>query len=140
MFTFYKEIYQKYGFYDYDLAWHSDDRAWLDFSEFKSIYTINTSYVIFRLSEFNISRGNFKTRQKQESSLLFYKYMIGQHLFKFKNYQRRALLLYYEQLVYKNKQANFFFWLSTFLLFMRSFYIIQGLKFTRRFLIHLKHV
>lgn len=139
-YVFKRSIYKKYGFYDYDLAWHSDDRAWFDFSEFKYIYSINTSYVIFRLSEFNISRGNFKTRQKQESSLKFYKYIINKHLFKFKNYQKKALLLYYEQLVYKNKQADFFFWLSTFLLFVRSFYFIQGLKFTRRLLIHLKHV
>lgn len=139
-YVFKRSIYKKYSFYNYDLAWHSDDRAWFDFSEFKYIYTINTSSINFRLSQFNISRENFMISQKQDATLMFYRYIIRQHLFRFKSFQRKALLLNYEQLVYKRNQADFLFWLSTFLLFLRSFYFIQGVKFTRRFLIHLKYV
>ena len=52
-YIFSRSMYNKYGFYDYPLAWNSDDRAWLDFSDNKPIYSINESIVFFRLSEYH---------------------------------------------------------------------------------------
>lgn len=137
-YIFKKSIYQKYGFYDYELAWHSDDRAWLEFSESKYIYSINSSNVTFRFSSENISRGNYKINEKQKIALQFYKFIIFKYFNKLKRYQRKYLLLYYEQLVYKNKRATFSFWLHLFLLFISKGYFIQSIKFTRRLFIFLK--
>jgi hypothetical protein len=135
---FKKSSFFKYGFHNYNLAWHADDRAWLDFSEFKYIYSINSSYVIFRLSQENISRSGYKIQEKQQVSYLFFKFIINNYFYKFKRHQQIFLLLYFEQLVYKNKKTSFYFWLSHFFLFLISFNIAQSIKFTRRFLIHLK--
>ena len=38
-YIFKKEVFNQYKFVNYPLAWHSDDKAWLDFSENKPIYT-----------------------------------------------------------------------------------------------------
>lgn len=133
-YIFKKSAYKKFGFYNYDLAWYSDDRAWLEFSEFNFVYSINSSQVCFRLSEENISRCNYKIKEKQKATFQFYNYLIINHINKFKRYQRKYLLLHYEQLVYKNKRVTFSFWILLFLLFLGNFHIIQSLKFTRRFI------
>jgi len=138
-YIFKRSSYEKFGFYNYELAWYADDRAWLEFSEFKHIYSINTSYVIFRLSNENISRANYKIKEKQKATLQFYKFLLGKHFNRFKRYQRKDLLLYYEQLVYKNKEVTFAFWLLLSLLFLVCFYPLQSIKFSRRFLIHLRN-
>ncbi len=137
-YIFKKSSYDKYGFHHYDLAWHSDDRAWLEFSEFKHIYTINSSFVTFRSSQENISRANYKVEEKQQVVFLFFKFVLDRYFYQFNRFQQKYLLLYFEQLVYRNRKANFYFWLSHFSLFLISFHFIQSVKFTRRFLIHLK--
>lgn len=136
-YIFKKDAYHKYGFYNYNLAWHADDRAWLEFSDFKEIYTINSSYLSFRLSEENISRANYKTEIKEQAKIKFFKDFIVRNLFKFRRNQRENLLLYYEQMIYLTNRVNFRFWLCQFLLFLINFNFIQSIKFTRRLLIHL---
>ena len=136
-YVFKKSSYLKYGFHNYNLAWYADDRAWLEFSEFKYIYTINSCYVIFRLSHENISRSGYKILEKQQVTYMFFKFVINDYFYKFKRHQQEKILLYFEQLVYKNSKASFYFWLSHFFLFLISFHFIQSIKFTKRFLIHL---
>lgn len=136
-YIFRKDAYQKYGFYNYDLAWHADDRAWMEFSDFKDIYSINSSYLSFRLSNENISRANYKTEIKEQAKIKFFKDFILKNLFKFNRNQRENLLLYYEQMIYLGNRVNFRFWLRQFLLFLINFNFIQSIKFTRRLLIHL---
>lgn len=136
-YIFKKKAYQKYGFYNYELAWYADDRAWLEFSEFKEIYSINSSYLSFRLSEENISRANYKMEIKGQSTIKFFKEFLMKNLLKFKRDQRHDLLLYYEQIIYKQDRVNFTFWIDLFLLFIINRDFLQSLKFTRRLLIHL---
>ena len=136
-YIFKKSAYRKYGFYNYDLAWYADDRAWLEFSEFNDIYSINSSYLSFRLSDENISRANFKIEIKEQTKIKFFKDFILKNLFKFRRNQRENLLLYYEQMIYLNNKVNFRFWLRQFLLFLINFNFIQSVKFTRRLLIRL---
>lgn len=136
-YIFKKSAYQKYGFYNYELAWYADDRAWLEFSGFKEIYTINSSYLSFRLSGENISRANYKIEIKEQTKIKFFKDFILKNLFKFRRNQRENLLLHYEQMIYLNNKVNFRFWLRQFLLFLINFNFIQSVKFTRRLLIHL---
>lgn len=137
-YIFKRNQYKKFGFYNYDLAWFADDRALLEFSEFKNIYSINNAFVSFRLSDENISRANYKSHEKQILRLQFFKFIVSKHLNKFKRYQQRSFLLHYEQLIYINKSVNFYFWLLVLLSFLKIFYFIQGIKFTRRVLIHLR--
>lgn len=136
-YIFNRKVYQKYGFFNYDLAWYSDDRAWLEFSESNFIYTINSSQIKFRLSNQNISRATYKIHEKNQIKLQFFNFLIFDFLKNFNRYQRKYLLLHYEQLIYKNQRLKFRIWFSIFLLFFKNFYIIQSIKFTRRVLIHL---
>ncbi|MBP2283045.1 glycosyltransferase involved in cell wall biosynthesis [Flavobacterium sp. CG_23.5] len=136
-YVFKKSTYEQYGFFNYALAWHSDDRAWLEFSEFKYIYSINTAQVYFRLSEENISRSDFKIKEKNQASLAFYNFLIFIHIYKFKRLQRKELLLVYEQFIYKINKVNFSFFVSVFTLLFINLYFVQSLKFARRLLIHL---
>lgn len=61
-YVFKKTEYKKYGFYNYDLAWFSDDRAWLEISENKYIYSINSAlvYFVLLLAYLNTLLVNFK--------------------------------------------------------------------------------
>jgi glycosyltransferase involved in cell wall biosynthesis len=136
-YVFKKSSYLRYGFFDYPMAWHSDDRAWLELSEFKYIYSINSAPVYFRLSEENISRSDFMIKEKNEATLSFYNFIVFKHIFKFKRYQRKELFLIYEQFVYRINQVNFNFFFRVFALLFVNFYFLQSLKFTRRLLIHL---
>ena len=56
-------VYKKYGFRDYPLAWCSDDMAWLEFSEGKNIVSCNEAYVKIRVYSRSIS-GSFDNRKK----------------------------------------------------------------------------
>jgi glycosyltransferase involved in cell wall biosynthesis len=136
-YIFRKSKYLRYGFFDYFLAWHSDDRAWLEFSEFKYIYSINTAHVCFRLSEENISRNDFMIKEKNQATLAFYNFIIFKHILKFKRFQRKELLLVYEQFIYKINKVNFSFFVRVFALLFINLYFVQSIKFARRLLIHL---
>lgn len=139
-YVFKKSMYLRYGFFDYRLGWHSDDRAWLEFSQFKNIYTINSASVCFRLSEENISRSDFMIKEKNQATLAFYNFVMFKHILKFKRFQRKELLLVYEQFIYKINRENFSFFIRVFTLLFFNLYFIQSIKFIRRLLIHLnKH-
>lgn len=137
-YIFRNEAYLKYKFHDYDLAWYADDRAWLEFSNFGLIYTINSSHLSIGLSEENISRATYKIEIKQQVKVAFFKEFVLKNLFKFKRKQRYDLLLYYEQIIYMGNCISFGFWIRLTSLFLINFYIIQSIKFTRRVLIQLK--
>ncbi len=94
-YVFSKKSYEKYGFYDYPLAWNSDDRAWLDFSEDKPIYSINEGLVCVRLSNLNITGKNDNFQFKNESSVAFYKFLIENKLKNFKKYDRIKIIRKY---------------------------------------------
>ncbi|MGZ8546768.1 MAG: hypothetical protein ACXWVU_05170 [Sulfuricurvum sp.] len=63
---------KKKRFQDYPLAWHSDDRAWLEFSDYKTIFTTNEAIVSFRVSSESISgkEGNLTLKRKQKDCFL----------------------------------------------------------------------
>jgi hypothetical protein len=107
--------YQKYGFFDYPLAWNSDDRAWLDFSDNKPIFTINSSIVFVRISTLNISGRNDNNLKKSLSEVGFYKLIISSRLQIYKRDQRLRLLRKYRKEIQKSRNLNFFDW--SFLMF-----------------------
>lgn len=84
-YVFSKKSYEKYGFYNYPLAWNSDDRAWLDFSDGKPVYSINEAVVCSRLSTINITGKKDNLVLKNESLVQFYQFLIQN---KFKHYTK----------------------------------------------------
>jgi glycosyltransferase involved in cell wall biosynthesis len=136
-YIFKRRVYEKYGFYNYNLAWYADDRAWLEFSDSNAIYSINSSMVKFRLSTENISRVEYKENEKKGSKFQFFVFIIFKFLGEFSREQRKYLLLYYEQMVYSVNKATFYFWLAMSWMFLKNLFFIQSIKFTRRVLIHL---
>ncbi|MNQ35097.1 Glycosyl transferase family 2 [compost metagenome] len=133
-YIFSKESFLKYRFYDYPLAWNSDDRAWLDFSDNKPIFTINDSIVYVRLSDLNISGKQDNNFAKSLSVISFFKFLIKKKLSLYKNEEREKILRFYENEINKKRNLKISEWL--FLLFFYSkyldFYSIK--KFTKRFL------
>jgi glycosyltransferase involved in cell wall biosynthesis len=91
-YVFSKSSYLANGFRNYPLAWHSDDMAWLDFSEEKPIYTINESHVLVRMSSFNISGILDNHLQKEGASSAFLKDLVVRKLRLFNKIQKRELL------------------------------------------------
>lgn len=75
-FIFRYSQYKKYKFKDYPLAWTSDDRAIIDFSEGGNIYSINEAKVYFRKSSFHITSMNDNIIEKQKAHLKSLKELI----------------------------------------------------------------
>lgn len=115
-YIFSKKSYLKYGFYDYPLAWNSDDRAWLDFSDGKPIFSINTAFVYFRLSSLNISGRRDNLIFKNKSEIEFYKFIVFKKLKFYNNEQKLRLLRRYqaETREYKSISIKDFFTLLYF--------------------------
>jgi hypothetical protein len=87
------ESYKKFQFYDFPLAWHSDDRAWLEFSNFNNIYTINNVLVSIRVTDQSITGNKNNQLLKNKARYLFLKDVVYHKLSYFKNYQKKELLL-----------------------------------------------
>ena len=106
-YIFQKRAYEKYNFFDFPLAWHSDDRAWLEFSENKLIYSINDPCVFIRNSHLNISGKTDNEQQKYEASQAFYRYLLLQQLPNYKKDQRLVLINLYRNLIKRTRKLSF---------------------------------
>lgn len=117
-YIFSREAYLKFGFYNYPLAWNSDDRAWLDFSDGKLIFSINEGFVYFRLSTLNVSGREDNLRLKNQSEIEFYKFIVFKKLKYYNKEQKLRLLRRYQAEIrkYKNLTIKDFFTLLYFYL------------------------
>jgi len=134
-YIFTKRAYTTYGFYDYPLAWYSDDRAWIDFSEQKNIYTINESFVFIRFSEMNISGRQDNTVLKKKAKEQFFGDYILKKVALFSKKERLALLLLYEVAIKDQRKLVLKEWLRLGKLYALNFTPISFLKLIRRFFI-----
>ncbi|AZA91994.1 Glycosyl transferase family 2 [Chryseobacterium nakagawai] len=78
--------YQKYKFKELPLAWHTDDLAVLEFSDFGSVYFINHAQTFVRISSASISGDVENTtyqEQKTEARYQFFGYLITAYYDKF---------------------------------------------------------
>ncbi len=73
---FKKEKVDTIQFKDFPLAWHSDVLAVLEFTQFKTIYTINEALVYFRLSGKNITSKTDDLGLKNRATFSFYSYLL----------------------------------------------------------------
>lgn len=136
---FRRDAYEKFGFRDFPLGWGADNFAWLDFTQFGTIYSINSATAFFRISDANISRGGYKENLKQETKYQYFKLVIEEYLDRFEINQRLPLLLFYEQVVYNSNQNSlgYYIKMNKFLFKERAY--LQLVKFLRRFIIsHIK--
>jgi glycosyltransferase involved in cell wall biosynthesis len=94
-YIFSRRAYEKYGFYNYPLAWNSDDRAWLDFSEDKPIYSINEALIYPRMSNLNITGKSDNWKLKNKSSATFYHFLILEKLKQYSKYESIKIIRKY---------------------------------------------
>ena len=94
-YIFLKSSYRKYGFFPYPLAWHSDDRAWLEFSESNKIFSINDSKVYIRISPIAISGSKVNLTEKRIARNQFFKYLVNSRLSKLNNTEKKEIVRSY---------------------------------------------
>lgn len=133
-YVFSKKAYLKYGFYDYEYAWHSDDKAWLDFADGFPIYSINESIVRVRISHLSISGKSDNRYGKYLSSIDFYRYIISEKMQNCNKKQRLRILSHYEHAIKRIRNPNLREWLSLVLLYLKNYDAIEFKKFTKRFI------
>lgn len=109
-YIFSKSKFQKFGFTDYPLAWHSDDIAWLNFSDDKPIYSINCSLVEIRVSNLSLSGLKNNIDFKKEASFKFYRDLTKYKLYSFSKKQRLELLMEYESSIKRIRKVNLKEW------------------------------
>lgn len=118
---FSRASYNKYGFHDYPLAWNSDDRAWLDFSDGKPIYSINNSIVYVRISDLNISGRDDNKVLKNKSVKSFYRHIVLTKLKFFDKEQRYRLLKRYFKEIKSSKNLSLQEWGTLLFAVIRNF-------------------
>lgn len=105
-YVFSKKSYEKFGFYNYPLAWNSDDRAWLDFSDDKPIYSINEALVCSRLSAINITGKKDNLVLKNASLVQFYKFLIQNKFKHYAKFDRVKIIRQYHHILKSTKKLD----------------------------------
>lgn len=108
-YFFKRNSYLQYGFKDYPLGWYSDDIAWLEFSNFQNIYSINDANVLIRVSEKSISGQSNNHLQKSQAAYMFYYTLSNKYLSHFSKQQRLKCIARVEREYFKNKSFSLFF-------------------------------
>ena len=111
-YVFSRFMYEEHRFKEYPLAWNSDDTAWIDFSGEKPIFTINESIVYIRMSTLNISGKSDNLKLKNESQLLFFKYILFKKTRLFNTEQLNNFALKYEFEILKERNLSIREWIS----------------------------
>lgn len=134
---FKRKVYLKHGFKTYPLAWHSDDYAWLTFTENKPIYCINEAFLKICVSSESISGNNKNLSSKNLAESLFFRDLIQEKLYLFSKQQRLELLYYAEISFKKSGKLSYSQWNLLAMNYFNNFSLIPIIKFSRRILIHL---
>lgn len=134
-YLFLRKNYEKYGFYNYPLAWHSDDRAWIEFSDSKPVYSIIDSIVYIRLSEQSITGKKDNFLLKNQVTIDFLKFLWNKNAFK-KN-QNLLLMYRYEVEIKKYRKLFFIEWRNLVYHYLLNFDFVAFMKFVRRLIVSL---
>ncbi|WP_264554530.1 hypothetical protein [Flavobacterium sp. N1946] len=137
--VFSKVSFFQYGFQDYPLAWCSDDRAWLDFSKEKPVFSINQSVVYVRISESSISGKSDNINKKQEATVEFFRFIILNKLKFYNKSQRKRLLDRYEISIKKMRKIHLSEWFIIMFLYLNYFDSNSLKKVIRRFVKSIKY-
>lgn len=134
-YIFKKEIYLEKGFKNFPLAWHSDDYAWLSFSDNKPIFTINNAIVFIRIFYESISGKKDNLEKKNKAEAQFFLEIIKTKLAMFDKLRRLELLYQTEISLLKVKKISQYEWLILAKAGLNNFSVTYSLKFFRRYLI-----
>lgn len=93
--------YKKYRFKNYKLAWSSDDRAIIDFSDKKPIFSTD-AIVYVRMSDLNISGGTDNIQEKISGRLLGTHELIKDYKSEMSSTQMKIFIGLYENLIYRS--------------------------------------
>ena len=131
-YIFRRSCYNQYKFTDFPLAWHADDKAWLDFSQGGVLYGCNDAIVQVRLSSENISGKKDNIISKRNARLLFLEDIIQNKWDYFSKEQKKAFLFDFGMVM---KEVNAVTFQRVFLVFtkfclMGDFY--NAFRFMRR--------
>lgn len=130
---FKKNVYAKYGFKNYPLAWYSDDYAWLSFAEKKPIYCINSGVVKIHISSESISGSDKDLNLKNLAAAQFHLDVVKTKLPLFSRAQRIKLLYQTEIWILKTNKISTTEWKVLGKAYFANFSTIAVLKFIRRF-------
>lgn len=131
---FRKSAYDELGFKEYGLAWHSDDMAWLEFTNFKNLFCINTEKVAIRVSDKSISGTNEYSTKKEQASLKFYSDLVHKHLSQFSFSQRNLILRIYESKNILVKGKSILYYIQLARLYAKNAYFRSVARFTYRYI------
>jgi hypothetical protein len=106
-YAFKRTVFEKFGFYHYPLAWQSDNRAWIEFTDGKPIFSINKAIVYVTSSYQSISGSTLFGLEKKNANLAFYKYLITDKLYLFDKHQSIRILQKYENELKHNEKLSF---------------------------------
>lgn len=135
-YIFRKAAYERHKFKNFELGWHSDDRAWLDFSEKKAIYSIPDSVIYIRFSQDSISGKENNLHQKRQASIQFYKSLIRESLSIFSGKQRIEILKKYTYLKKSSGTFKLKNWVYLSFYYVRYFQLKAFKQFLRNFVNH----
>jgi hypothetical protein len=121
-------------FKEYPLGWHSDDMAWLEFSNLQNLFTINVAKLWIRVSESSISGREDNKGEKSKASKLFYYSISDQYLSYFTKDQKLKLISLVEKDYFKNKKFSLF--LKIFKWHILNTDLLNLIKFFRRIYIN----
>ena len=134
-YIFSRLSYEKFGFKNYPLAWHSDDMAWLEFSNFKNIYSINSAKFCIRFSDRSISGKKDNNVFKYMASIQFLRDLCKLELF---IREKHLELMYsYEVEIKKSRKLSFSEWFFLGKMYLKNLEIIVFGKFIRRLVVAL---
>ena len=132
-YIFKKQIYIKYKFKNYPLAWHSDDYAWLEFSENFLIYSINDAVISINVSAESLTGNVNNLIEKNKAEIAFYIDIITYQLKKFKKYQIARIVVQAEIALKEYNKITLSEWKMLSKVYIDNFLIFSFLKFIRRF-------
>ena len=119
-------------FKNFPLGWHSDDLALIEFSDFKQIFSINSSTVFIRSSEFNISSSVHLAKIKNVSSYHFYKYLLQNYQMMFSSNRTEILFRKLEKCLFNNRK-NFSLFKDITYYYLKNRYILRYSGFLLKF-------
>jgi glycosyltransferase involved in cell wall biosynthesis len=135
-YIFSKAVYQRYGFIDYPLAWHSDDRAWIDFTENKPIFSINSAVLIIRVSGLSVSGSVDNVCLKNKASELYFSDIRKLNLKKISKRTKLLILLKFEVMIKQKRNLSWTEWLNLLKEYASLGLLLPFIKVFRRMLIN----
>lgn len=117
-YIFRKENYNKFGFKNYALAWSTDDRAVIDFTDNTEVFSLNGALVSVRMSPLNISSNSKDKNLKQKAILDSTRELIFDHKVNMSKEQLKYFIQIYEHQIFYNNIATAKDYLNIIFLFL----------------------